>query len=163
MKQDRIDYDTFMNLARQLVEEQYSDDNSLSKDYDYQDVLDDYEDNYVAPEKKPINKEFCVDMTNVKSGDIGLKLQLAGHVRAGKFLVKIRNQRFVGEKCSEYLIEILEENNKLHKPVNIKSDKRFIDAPTHSGSFGGTDVISEEIMIDLIYWLKMIDKMPIFF
>lgn len=152
----QIDYDTFMNLVKRLVEEQY-DSNENSSDYDYLDVLKDYEE-YVAPEKKTINKESIIDMTNIGSREIGIKLQLAGNIRIGKFLVRIKNERFVGEKCSEYMIEILEEKDKLHKILDLKSDKRFIDAPKNING-----VRTEENLIELIYWIKMINKMPAFF
>lgn len=163
---DKIDYEEFLKLAEKLTEEQYDEEVGSN----YQEVLDKHEW-FPKPEQKTKAINVGVeDLTNTKYEDIAAKIKGQENIKIGKFLIKIKRYHGSAEKYknseTKLDITIMEEKEKIHRKVQIAKDTRFTEVPWIShfnGSVRDGLGLPAEVVVDIIRWLQVMDKMVIFF
>jgi hypothetical protein len=162
----KIDYQTFLELAKKMTEDQYGEE-----DRSYQEILDERE--YLASQeiRKHIDASSSANISSMKRDKIKEAIVNNGNLVIHNFVIKIHRYQGSAEKAAYekkdlFNISLHEKGkNKMHNKVQIMTDYRFKEMPWISyfrdPIKGGKD-IPIDTLIEIIRYLQVISKMDIF-
>ncbi len=168
----------YINLLKSLTKQQYSDQIEDDDDDPFAILNDSNEEwepsgTFEFKEKRVVlpNRENTTDLTTAKWEDIKTKLHIAGHIRVGSFLVRIKKYEVVTPDIN-LDIEISEEKRKtfggnsakIAEKISTTRDSRFKNKAwaVYFKPLTGGVKIPIDTVADIIKYLQFVFANPAF-